>query len=176
MINLRNFHDCLKKGLLRKIPPSNAKADESINAAKKWIEEAEKSFENKALNSSVMGSYLAMFHSARAILFFDGFREKSHYCVARYLEGKYAKEKLLEDDWVQLLDHYRELRHDDQYSTSFFATEEESENAIKKAKEFARRMEKLLEELKKPSCPKCGSKNIENKACKKCGEVIKEIE
>ncbi len=118
-----------------------------------------------------MASYLAMFHSARAILYFDGFREKSHYCVARYLEEKYTKRNLLETKWIELLDHYRELRHDDQYSTSFFATEKESGSAMEKAKEFVERMEKLLKELEKPSCPKCGSKDIENKVCKKCGET-----
>jgi len=96
-----------------------------------------------------MASYLALFHSARAILFYDGFREKSHFCVARYLEEKYVKKGLLEIVWVELLDHYRELRHDDQYSTSFFATEEESKKALEKAKEFIERMEKLLQECQK---------------------------
>jgi uncharacterized protein (UPF0332 family) len=148
VINLKNydFHDCIKEGLLRKIPPSKEKAEESINTAEKWLEEAEKGMENEAFNSSVMASYLAMFHSARAILFFDGFREKSHYCVARYLEEKYARKKLLENKWIELLDHYRDLRHDDQYSTTFFATKEEAENGIKKTEEFVERMKKLLRE------------------------------
>lgn len=56
--------------------------------------------------------------SARAILFFDGYREKSHACIARYLEEKYTKNKLLENRWIELLDHYRELRHGDQYDLS----------------------------------------------------------
>ena len=99
-------------------------------------------------NSSVMSSYLVMFHSARAILFFDGFREKSHYCVARYLEEKYVKKNLLENKWVELFDHYRELRHDDQYSISFFATKEEAENILKTAKEFVERMNELLDSLR----------------------------
>ena len=164
-----DFNDCIREKLLRKIPPSKGKAEESINTEKKWIEEAEKGFENEAFNSSVMASYLALFHSARAILFFDGFREKSHYCVARYLEEKYAKNNFLENKWIELLDHYRELRHDDQYSTSFFATKEESQNGIGKAKEFVERMEKLLGEIEKIKCPKCGSMSLENGVvCKKC--------
>ena len=61
-----DFHDCIKEKLLRNIPPSKEKAEESINTAKKWLEEAEKGFENDAFNSSVMASYLAIFHSARA--------------------------------------------------------------------------------------------------------------
>ena len=42
-------------------------------------------------SSSILASYMVMFHAARTILFFDGFREKSHACVARYLEEKYVK-------------------------------------------------------------------------------------
>lgn len=139
-----DFDSCVKQGLLRPIPPSKEKAKSSIRAALKWLEEAEKNLKGKAFNSSVLSSYLAMFHSARALLFFDGFREKSHYCIARYLEERYVKKKLLENKWVELLDHYRELRHDDQYSISFFATKEEAESALKTAKEFFGRMRKLL--------------------------------
>ena len=143
-----DFYDCIKEKLLRKIPPSKEKAEGSIKTARKWLSETEKNLKGEAFNSSVMSSYLAIFHSARAILFFDGFREKSHYCVARYLERKYVKEKLLENKWIELFDHYRELRHDDQYSISFFATKEESESALEKAKEFVERMNELLDKLK----------------------------
>jgi len=60
-----------------------------------------------------------MFHAARAILFIDGFREKSHFAVDRYLEDKYATTGLLEKEWIDILDFYRETRHEDQYSISF---------------------------------------------------------
>lgn len=143
-----DFYDCVKEKLLRNIPPSKEKAEGSIKAAKKWLEEGEKDFNGEAFNSSLMSSYLAMFHSARAILFFDGFREKSHYCVARYLEEKYVKKNMLENKWTDILDHYRELRHNDQYSINFFATRGEAESALKTAEEFVERMSKLLDSLK----------------------------
>jgi uncharacterized protein (UPF0332 family) len=139
-----DFDDCMREKLLRKIVPSKEKANGSIETARKWLEEAKKNVDGEAFNSSVMSSYLAMFHSARAILFFDGFREKSHYCVARYLEERYVKEKLLENKWVELFDHYREVRHTDQYSVSFFATREEAKNAFRTAKKFVGRMNELL--------------------------------
>jgi uncharacterized protein (UPF0332 family) len=139
-----NFDNCVKEGLLRSIPPSKEKAEGSIKAGLKWLEEAEKDLRSEAFNSSVLSSYLAMFHSARSLLYFDGYREKSHYCIARYLEEKYVKSKLLESKWVQLLDHYRELRHNDQYSISFFATKDEAESALRTAKEFVERMRNLL--------------------------------
>ena len=138
------FDDCVKKGLLRKIPASKDKAERSIDKAEKWLEEAKNTFKSSAFNSSVMDSYLTMFHSARAILFMDGWREKSHACVARYLEEKYVKPGKLEKKWVELLDLYRDIRHDDQYDLSFFSTQEDAEKALKSAKEFLERMEMLL--------------------------------
>ena len=89
-----------------------------------------------------------MFHSARAILFAEGFREKSHFAVARFLEDKYTFKNLLEEKWIKLLDDYRETRHDNQYSTSFIATKNEAEKALKTAKEFVERMKNLLEKIK----------------------------
>jgi len=138
----------MDKGLLRQIPRSAEKADGSIKASKKWLDEAGKNLDSESFNSSVLCSYLAMFHSARSVLFFDGFREKSHYCIGRYLEEKYVKAGLLEGKWVELLDHFRGLRHEDQYDISFFATMDEAEEALKTAKEFLERMEILLEKLK----------------------------
>ncbi len=143
------FKDCIEKGLLRKIPASEDNAVRSINKAESWLKQAEKSFKSKAYDSSVLSSYLVMFHSARAIMFFDGYREKSHACVARYLEEQYLNKKRLEKKWVELLDHYREVRHENQYDLSFYSSDEEAKEAIESAGQFLQRMKHLLEPLKK---------------------------
>jgi uncharacterized protein (UPF0332 family) len=96
------------------------------------------------LNSCLLSCYLVMFHSARAILLWDGFREKSHACIGRYLEEKYVKKGLLEQNFVNLLDHHRELRHQDQYSTNFFAVEEDCKKALETVKLFLSEMEKIF--------------------------------
>ena len=139
-----NLDRLIELGLIRKIPKSKLKAEESIKTAESWLTEAENNFLNETFRSCVLSSYLAMLHSARAILFSDGFREKSHFAVARYLEDKYTNKKLLEEKWINLLDHYRELRHADQYSTSFIVTKEEAKNALQSAKEFVKRIKNLL--------------------------------
>lgn len=46
-----DYHDCIKENLLRKIPRSKEKAEGSIKAAIKWVDEAEKDFKGKAFNS-----------------------------------------------------------------------------------------------------------------------------
>lgn len=146
---LFDYNDCIRENLLRKIPPSMGKATQSIKKSKEWLLESEKSLKGGAAGSSILSSYMSMFHAARSILFFNGYREKSHACIARYLEEKYVKNKKLDMKWVELLDHNREVRHDDQYNLSFFSTEEEAENAFKSAKDFLYTMENLLNSISK---------------------------
>lgn len=143
-----SYEDCLKKGLLRKIPSSKDKAFRSLEKAQRWLGEARATLAGKAFNSSVAASYLTMFHGARAILFFDGYREKSHACVARYLE-QYVKTNKLEPTWVDLLDHAREVRHEDQYDLGFFATAHDAEKSLVSCEKFLRRMKRLLDEISK---------------------------
>ena len=89
--------------------------------------------------------YLAIFHSARAVIFRDGIREKSHYCVGIYLE-KYVDEGLLEEKWPMLFDRMRSIRHADQYSFQPSPSHEEVESGIKLAENFVKRIARLLEE------------------------------
>ncbi len=138
------YERCKDDGLLRPIPPSKAQSEESLRASDRWLKEADLDLSNEALNSSVIASYLAMFHASRALLFRDGVRERSHYCIARYLEAKYVKTGKLSQDWVDLLDHARELRHDDQYNTAFSTTRDEATEALKTARKFVEEMKALL--------------------------------
>jgi len=144
---LSDCNDCFKRGLLRKVEPSENKGMESLKRAEDWINEASKNIDVSAYDSCIASSYMVMFHSARALLFRDGVREKSHFCIARYLE-KYVENDLLEEKWVLLLDRIRDVRHMDQYSLHHTASEEEAISAFNSAKDFCKRMKKLFNETK----------------------------
>ena len=144
-----NYNDCIENGLLRRIPPSRDKAVQSLKKASEWLKESENSLKAEAYGSTILTSYMAMFHSARAILFFDGFREKSHACVSKYLEEKYVKTGKLDKKWIELLDHNREVRHDDQYNLSFFSSEDDAEKSLESARDFIQSMEKLFKAISK---------------------------
>jgi uncharacterized protein (UPF0332 family) len=83
-----------------------------------------------------------MFHACRALLFKDGCREKSHYCVTRYIEEKYVSNGKLDRIVVDLL--FRELRHRDLYELDFSAMESDVEESIKNAKLVIKCIEKLI--------------------------------
>ncbi len=140
-----SYEECLRQGLLRKIPASKDQARRSLHKAQRWLEEAKRTLASEALSATVLAAYLAMFHAARAILFRDGFREKSHACVARYLDS-YVTRGRLEQKWVDLLDHSREMRHEDQYDLSFISTHDDATQAVRSAGAFLTRMKQLMEQ------------------------------
>ena len=147
MRDLKSIDDCFERGLLRRVEPSRTKSEQSLLSARDWLSEAEKNLEAGAFRSAVSSAYLAVFHSARAVLFRDGVREKSHYCIGLYLQ-KYVEEGSLEDDWPMLFDRIRSVRHADQYSFMAKPTEEEVHEGIDLAERFIERMEKLLGETR----------------------------
>jgi uncharacterized protein (UPF0332 family) len=144
---LKNIDDCFERGLLRKVDPSQTKSDQSLLQAGECLFEAEKNLEAEALRSAISSAYLAVFHSARAVLFRDGVREKSHYCIGLYLQ-RYVEDGTLEEDWPMLFDRIRSVRHADQYSFMALPTVEEVQAGIDLAERFIERMERLLRETK----------------------------
>jgi len=138
------FQDCIKQGLLRKVIPSVDKAKKGIDKARIFLDQAKKTFAVSAYDSSLMTCYQAIFLSARSVLLKDGYREKSHACVARYLEEKYVKLGEIDIKWVELLDRYRDLRHDDEYNVFFLASKEDCQELINFSSEFIDEMEGII--------------------------------
>ena len=85
-----------------------------------------------ALRSALMAAYRGYFHAARAVLYRDRVREKSHYCIGVYLES-YRERGLLEDEWVLQFDHIRGVRHNDQYSLDARPTVQEVWQSVAEA-------------------------------------------
>jgi len=139
------YNECLKKGFLRRIIPSLKKAKSGIEKANKFLNQAKRALDIQAYDACLLTCYQAVFLSAKAILFKDGFREKSHACVARYLEENYVRMGHLERKWVELFDRFRDMRHDDEYNVFFIATKENCEEIIAFAEAFIKAMENIIE-------------------------------
>jgi uncharacterized protein (UPF0332 family) len=140
---MTRISDCFERGLLRKVDPSHEKAEASLAQAREWVTEACKDLEIGAVRSALMAVYMGYFHAARAVLFQEGIREKSHYCIGVYLET-YVEKGRLEEEWVAAFDHIRGLRQADQYNLDARPTEQEVAAAIEGAGRFIGRMEELL--------------------------------
>jgi uncharacterized protein (UPF0332 family) len=142
---LKTIDDCFELGLLRMVESSQTKSKQSLLQARDWLSEAEKNLNSEAYRSALSSAYLGVFHSARAVLFRDGVREKSHYCIGLYLQS-YVEKGALEEEWPMLFDRIRSVRHADQYSFQAKPTVKEVRAAIDLAERFLDRMERLLRE------------------------------
>lgn len=78
---MSELKDCFEKGLLKKINKNKILALQEINQAEFFLNEAFDLIELKKKEMAIIALYNSVFHSARALLFLDGVKEKSHYCM-----------------------------------------------------------------------------------------------
>ena len=112
-----------------------------ISKAKELLQEANAGLEDGRINSAVIVTYMAIFHAARALLFKDGYREKSHECIIRYLEEKYPEIKTAQ---IEELEKYKSERTHTQYDVNYTPSEEQAEKMLKFAEKFIQTIEELV--------------------------------
>lgn len=143
-----NIADCLQEGLLVKTKPDLQKARSSLEMAEHKLELAEKEFEHRFFESAIISAYTSMFHAGRALLFKDGFKERSHFAVYVFVNQKYATQ--IERKYVNELDSLRLQRHELMYGLekNVDAQEENADTAIKLASGFLNSIQKIIQSNK----------------------------
>ncbi len=132
---------CFKRGLLKKVKPDMANAGRSLKLAESNLEDARVTLSTGRYRVVVVSSYTAMFHAARAVMFRDGIKERSHECVPVYLKAEYPDLKQL----ANVLDSYRRFRHHAIYGLDFTTGKEAAGAAVRDAEEFLDKIRLLVE-------------------------------
>jgi len=109
--------DCFEKGLLKKDIPSLDLARKSLKQAEFFLGEAHDLLDINKKEIAVLSLYNAFFHVSRALLFKDGVKERSHYCVARYIDSVYVEKNKLNKKFLNAFESLMGLRKNIQYST-----------------------------------------------------------
>jgi uncharacterized protein (UPF0332 family) len=135
-----NLKDCFDRGLLKKGKPDPDNALRSLGISEDFLEKARKNVRIECYDVSVMLSYTSMFHAARAVLFKDGIKERSHACVPVYLKENYPGLRKLADT----LDSYREFRHGIVYR-AVGVGKSDADEAMNSADEFLSRIRKIIQ-------------------------------
>lgn len=143
MKTLQPLDDCFADGKLQTVEPSYEKACQSIALARAYLDEARQSGAIGTTRLAMNGLYFAWFHAGRSVLFRDGIREKSHYCLEQYL-GTYVSAGRLDARWLSLFGRMRKKRESSQYSFSPAPLPDEIESVIKLTEEFIDRMEEIV--------------------------------
>lgn len=142
-MNCMDVKECLEKKLLKKDTPDRRKALRSLEIALKKLEKAKKLHSANFFEEAVVSAYSSMFHAARAVLYKDGFKEKSHYALYVYLNEKYGGK--IEKKLLIQFDYLRQERHDVMYALEETKLANEEVNAaISISRDFIEAIRKLV--------------------------------
>ena len=101
--------ECLEKGLLKKERPDIEKTKRSLDMADEKLKLAQRSIEAGIYENALLNIYSAVFHAERALLFRDGYKERSHFATYVYIKERYAS--LLEPRLINEINNLRIERH-----------------------------------------------------------------
>ena len=131
-----NVKDCFSQGLLVDVEPSREKAEKSLESACEILGKAEDNQNMGHHDVCLILCYTAMFHAARAVLFRDGVKERSHVCIPLYLKSRHPEL----DKEANTLDAYRRARHSALYGLDIATAREDAETALEMARDILARM------------------------------------
>ena len=140
---MKSLDKCFADGKLKTVEPSKQKAEQSLELAKAYLVEARQSLDIGNNRLAMNGVYFTWFHAARAILFRDGIREKSHYCLEQYLKT-YATNGSLDKKWIVLFGRMRKKREESQYSLNPAPFKEDIEGLLGLTEEFVEKITGIL--------------------------------
>ena len=137
--------ECFEKKLLKKDNADIGLAKKSIKQAEFFLGEASDLINLEKKEISVMSLYNAYFHTSRALLFKDGIKERSHYCLARYIESEYVKKKRLSEKFLNTFENLMNLRKNIQYSTEKAMIDEDLDESCNICEEFISIVREIIE-------------------------------
>ncbi|MDO8627604.1 MAG: HEPN domain-containing protein, partial [Candidatus Diapherotrites archaeon] len=141
---LSEMDKCFEQGLLKKTEKSKTFALSDIKQAEFFLNESFDLLNLKKREMSAIALYNAVFHASRALLFLNGVKEKSHYCLQKYLEEIFVKSGVLSDEDLSLFDLLRGLRQEVQYNVVKVEFEEDLDSLYNKAEDFIGKIKKFV--------------------------------
>ena len=139
-----NKNECFEKGLLKKDIPSLDLAKKSLRQAEFFLKETADLIELDKKQIAVISLYNAFFHISRALLYKDGIKEKSHYCIAKYVEEEYVNNNKLDAKFLNAFETIMSVRHNIQYSTEVVEIDIDLNEFCNICEEYRAEVEKLL--------------------------------
>lgn len=137
-----NFKECLSKGMIRKDTSAPQRVQKSIEIADRFLYSTKKNIEIEEFEMAELASYNSIFHSARSLLFNEGYTERSHICVIVALKKLYNKNQTL-INLLSTFDRIRISRHNVQYG-GLLIDIEEAEFVFNFAKQFLETAKKII--------------------------------
>lgn len=114
-----DYERCLRRKSIKSFSEGRRLVSKEIGSAESDLASARESFQRENYKWATIQAYYAMFHTARALLYSQSLREKSHYCLAVALRALFVDtnkiEKRLSDDFFTAM----ALRENADYESTF---------------------------------------------------------
>ncbi|MFH0987051.1 MAG: HEPN domain-containing protein [Candidatus Micrarchaeota archaeon] len=136
-----NVKEAVEKGMLRKEKADRNLIEKELQEARYDLKKAEQNLKEDDIKWSTVQSYYAMFHAARALLFKDDYREKSHAGLKIFLE-EMVSEGRLESMYLDDFRAAANARESADYHYSY--SSETAKMLLNSAKEFVAKASKMV--------------------------------
>jgi len=128
------FQKAIEKKRILPFSQGKRQVKKEVQEAESDLAEAIDRFNNEKYKYTTINSYYSMFHSARALIYSKGYREKSHYYLLVALKSLFVDTNILSEEIVSEFHDAMILREDADYHGNF--TKEGAEAVLKAAKEL----------------------------------------
>ncbi|MBU1121735.1 MAG: HEPN domain-containing protein [Candidatus Omnitrophica bacterium] len=136
------FKDCLARKRIFVFEEAKHLVDLEIKDAEDDLQSARQEFTNSGFKWATIKGYYAMFHSARALLYSKGYRERGHYCLYLAMKELFVKDGVLSDNLAEALQQSMILREDADYKRNF--SEKNAVVVIERADKFLKDSKVIL--------------------------------
>lgn len=138
------FTGCIEEGKLVKIGVQQDLVKKELDAAMLDLETAKESLKGDNPKWAIVQAYYSMFHTAKALVYGKGYREKSHYCLSIALKSLYVDENLLEPKHFKHFRDCMDLRQDADYGLIY--SEKSAEEVVEWADGFLTEAKRILKQ------------------------------
>jgi uncharacterized protein (UPF0332 family) len=129
-----DFQKAIEKKRILPFSQGKRQVKKELQEAEGDLSEAVNRFDNKKYKYATINGYYSMFHSARALIYSKGYREKSHYYLLVALKSLFVDTNALSEEIASGFHDAMILREDADYHGNF--TKDGAEAVLKTAKEL----------------------------------------
>ena len=128
------FQKAIEKKRILPFSQGKRQVKKELQEAEGDLTEAVNRFDSEKYKYATITGYYSMFHSARALIYSKGYREKSHYYLLVALKSLFVDTNLLSEEIASEFHDAMVLREDADYHGNF--TKDGAEAVLKTAKEL----------------------------------------
>jgi uncharacterized protein (UPF0332 family) len=138
----KEFEAALSKKRIIPFTDATRLIDKELTAAADDLAEAKNRFGNERYKYATITAYYSMFHSARALLYSKGYREKSHYYLLVALRALFVETGLIPEKLAQEFHEAMVLREEADYHGTF--SESGAQSTVDAAKKLLDKAKEVL--------------------------------